>query len=388
MNFMLPMAYGLVSESDPQTYEEAVEESEQWREAIKKELEAYNKFQTWIIADPPENVKPIETKWVFHTKPDRTKKARLVAKGFQADRNNLWLVIWVDNILLMGEKVKIEQLSAKLTEEFYAKYLGELQCFIGIELMIAEDRIELSQHKLIDKMLKRLNLQECKGSRIPIEDRPGLSEADAMIDVPYCELVGSLTYLSQVSRPDVAFATSYLSRFLDCGIYVKSTSDNKLVYQKFPNECSQVITFADANWGNDKTDRKSVSGMASFHCGNLVFWSSKKQPIVALSSAEADVAASDLLYLKELLSKFVGKTRGVKCCLMVDNQGAIHMIKNYENTKRSKHIDIKFHFLKDIVDKQPIKVEYVESSKNVADIFKKPLSSTKFYMYREMLCLR
>ncbi|KAJ8877794.1 hypothetical protein PR048_022251 [Dryococelus australis] len=204
----VPVNFDKVSESDPQTYEEAVEESEEWREAIKKELEAHNKFQTLITADPPDNVKPIETKWVFHTKPDGTKKARLVADGSQANRSeqvyapvaklpttrlalsyslqkdwfnqfatkndlrrssfvvclyvgdNLWLVIWVDDILLMGEKVKIELLSAKLTEEFNAKYVGELLCFIGTELTIAEDRIELSQHKLIDKMLKRFNLQD------------------------------------------------------------------------------------------------------------------------------------------------------------------------------------------------------------------------------------
>ncbi|KAJ8884661.1 hypothetical protein PR048_016519 [Dryococelus australis] len=179
-------------------------------------------------------------------------------------------------------------------EEFNAQDVGELQCFIGTELPIAEDRIELSQHKLIDKMLMRFNLEECKGSPFPMEDRPDISEADAVIDVPYREL---------------------------------GTSD-----QKYIDECSQEITFADGDWVSDKTDCKSVSGTASFHWGNLVSWSSKKQPIVALSSAEAEytscsVAASDHLYLKGLLSEFVGKTMGVKCCLMVDNQEAIHIVK-------------------------------------------------------------
>ncbi|KAJ8879740.1 hypothetical protein PR048_020348 [Dryococelus australis] len=122
--------------------------------------------------------------------------------------DNLWLIILVDDILLMGEKVKIEQLSAKLTEEFNAKDVGELHCFIGIDQTIAEDRIELSHHKLIDNMLKRFNLQECNGSPSPMEDRPDISEADAMLDVPYRELFDSLA-------PNIAFATSYLSRFLD-----------------------------------------------------------------------------------------------------------------------------------------------------------------------------
>ncbi|KAJ8885233.1 hypothetical protein PR048_011429 [Dryococelus australis] len=113
----------------------------------------------------------------------------------------------------MGEKVKIAKLSAKLTEEFNAKEVGESQFFIGIELTIAENRIELSQHKLIEKMLKKFNLEESKGSPFPMEDRPEISKADTMIDVSYRELVGSLTYLSQVGRPDIAFTISYLSLF-------------------------------------------------------------------------------------------------------------------------------------------------------------------------------
>ncbi|KAJ8898302.1 hypothetical protein PR048_003662 [Dryococelus australis] len=192
-------------------------------------------------------------------------------------------------------------------DEFNAKDVGELQCFNGTELTIAEDRTELSQHKLIDKMLKRFNLQECKGSPSPKKDRSDFSEADDVIDVLYRELVGSLTYLSFSGPANLGIVERIKTIASD-------TSDKKLVYQKYSDECSQVITFADADWGSDKTDRMSVSGMASFHCGNLVSWSSKKQPIVSLSSAEAEytscsMAASDLLYLQGLLSEFVGETR-------------------------------------------------------------------------------
>ncbi|KAJ8892947.1 hypothetical protein PR048_005528 [Dryococelus australis] len=135
-NYELYVVYCLVN---------TAQESEEWKETIKKELESHN-FKTWITVDLPENVKPIETKWVFRTKPDGTKKARLKAKGFQTDRT-------------------------KLTEEFNAKDVGELQCFIGAELTIEEKRIELSQLKLIDKMLKRFNPEEYKGSASPTEDR-------------------------------------------------------------------------------------------------------------------------------------------------------------------------------------------------------------------------
>lgn len=505
-NYELYATYCLLSECNPQSYEEAVQESEEWQTAIQKELDAHIRFQTWTTAKPPKDVKPIETKWIFHTKQDGTKKARLVAKGFQVDGTeqvyapvakmptirlalsyslqkdwsvkqldvptaflngildsevyifqpkgvkgnqkvlklqralyglresprcwnqrfnefatmcnlrrsnfdaclyigeNVWLVVWVDDILLLGEKVKIGEVTEQLKKEFGAKDMGDLQCFIGTEISVEENRMEMCQQKLIKKILRRFNLQECKSSPTPMEDTVFFGDEREVVDVPYRELVGSLTYLSQMSRPDITFATSYLSRFLDQPTrllwnvakrvlrYVSGTIGKKLVYKKCPEESSRVITYADADWGGDKVDRKSVSGMASFHCGNLVSWGSKKQQVVALSSAEAEytacsLAASELIYLKGLLSEFVQEDVEVTCCLMVDNQGAIHMMKNYENTKRSKHIDIKFHFLKDIVAKQMLTVNYVESNRNIADIFTKPLGSTKFCVLREKLCL-
>ncbi|KAJ8891846.1 hypothetical protein PR048_004400 [Dryococelus australis] len=228
------------------------------------------------------HVKPIEPEWVFHTKPDGTKTTRLVAKGFQADRSEQVYahVAKLTTIrLALSHSLQMDVRTAFLnaTRDTDVYIFQSKGCFIGTELTIAEDRIELSQHKLIDKMLKRFNLQECKRSPSPMEDRP------------------------------------------DTG-----TSDKKLVYQKCLDECSRPITFTVADWGSDKTDRKSVSEMASSHCGNLVLWSSKRELIVVLISAEAEytsccVAASDLLYLKGLLSEFVGETGGLKCCLTVDS---------------------------------------------------------------------
>ncbi|KAJ8881524.1 hypothetical protein PR048_018006 [Dryococelus australis] len=183
---------------------------------------------------------------------------------------------------------------------------------------------------------------------------------------------------------------SYLSQFLDYPThsvwntakrvrrYLKGTMDSNLIHEQHLEECDKVIIYADADWGADRTDCKSMNGMASFHC--------------ALSSAEAEyiagsLAATELLYLKGLLSEFVGSKGYVKCSLLVDNQGAIHMMRNYENTKRSKHIDITFHFLKDIVAKRLISIKYVESNLNIADMFTKSLESTKFCEIRDKLCL-
>ncbi|KAJ8866042.1 hypothetical protein PR048_033566 [Dryococelus australis] len=185
-NFELYVAYCLMSECDPQTKNEAISESEEWRDGIQKELDAHKKFQTWISSvDPPDDVKQVEIRWVFQSKPDGTKKAR-----------NLRWRNWAE--LLKGE--------------FNAKDMRNIQCCVGTEIKLVDNKIE------------------------------------------------------QSASP----------------------------HWKNVKECARVVAYADADWGGNKTDRKSVSGMASFHCGNFVSWSSKKQQAVVLSSAEKEYTSCSL----------------------------------------------------------------------------------------------
>lgn len=164
--------------------------------------------------------------------------------------------------------------------------------------------------------------------------------------------------------------------------YLKGTKELKLTYKK--NEENTILAFSDADWEGDKIDRKSTSGSVIFHGENLIPWASKKQSAVTLSTVESEyiagaMCAAELLYIKGLTSEL----GPVKCSvvMIVDNQSAISMMCNYENTKRSKHIDIKVHFLKDIVYKKFIEVKYVQSELNVADCLTKTLFSDKFKVF-------
>ncbi|KAJ8893374.1 hypothetical protein PR048_005965 [Dryococelus australis] len=125
----------------------------------------------------------------------------------------VWLVLWVDDILLLRQKSKVEELAELLKGEFNAKDMENTQCFAGTEIKLVDRKIELSHRQLIEKMLKMFNLQECTACLTTMEDRIEVNDADVVIVVPYRELVGSLTYLSQISRPDITSATSYLSHF-------------------------------------------------------------------------------------------------------------------------------------------------------------------------------
>lgn len=174
--------------------------------------------------------------------------------------------------------------------------------------------------------------------------------------------------------------------------YLKGTMNKELTYhhqekEENTNQFSNITAFSDADWAGDKTTRKSVSGALIYHQGNLIAWSSRRQRTVSLSSAESEYIAaascvSELLFVKGLSVDFNEECNVV---LYVDNQSAIKMIHNSENTKHSKHIDIKYHFIKDIVNQNFLIVKYVSTSENTSDIMTKPLCSVKFCYFRDKL---
>lgn len=498
-DFELYSAYCLMS-GDPNTYEEAVAAGEGWEEAIRKELEAHEKFCTWEPATLPEGIKPIDTKWIFRTKQSGMKKARLVARGFQEScnydvyspvakmttirtmlslalhknlglrqldiptaflngeleqdiyikrpegihcgakilklnralyglksapkcwnqkfhafatrvglersardaclysKNNLNLVIFVDDILLFGTEEEISEFVCSVKKEFNAKDLGSLHSFLGMDIVRDEDIITISQKQMIEDVIQKFRMDNCNGIQTPMAHDSVPFPTGEVVNVPFRQLIGCLMYLCMVSRPDIAFATSYLSRFLDRPTnclwtaakrilrYLSLTKNYALVFKK--NEEENLTAFTDADWAGDQEDRKSTSGSAVFYKGNLVSWQSIKQQTVALSTAEAEYVAAaqttcEVLHLQGVLQS-VSAAESVPV-LYCDNQSAIHMIHNHENSKRSKHIDIRVNFVKDVVLKNELNVMYVKSEENAADIFTKALPVSKFKMLRDML---
>ncbi|KAL1455732.1 hypothetical protein WDU94_009805 [Cyamophila willieti] len=320
---------------DPVTYEDAIQ-SEEWTDAIKKELDAHEKMKTWEECDDvPKEYCPIDTKWVFRTKENNVKKARLVAKGYQE----------------------------KIEEQIYSPVA---------------------------------RLSTCNGASTPLEPNFIVTREDEMeiVDVPYRELIGSLMYVSMGSRPDITFAVSYLSRYLDKPNkkvwvaakrvlrYLRATQSMSMVYEKTEN--MQLIGYSDSDWAADPTDRKSVTGSVIFFCGNPVAWFSKKQNCVTLSSTEVEYVAGSLVSAELIALKGIVKdltNQHVDTVLLMDNQGAIKISQNYENSKRSKHIDVKYHFLKDSIQKKLIIIQYVDTKKNTADIMTKALGRCIFSIH-------
>jgi hypothetical protein len=259
-------------------------------------------------------------------------------------------------------------------------------------------------------MVEKFRLTNAKKVTTPMEPGAQFSkeqgpftptQAMQMQGVPYAEAVGSVLWPVIVSRPDAAFAIGILSQFIQNPgkahweglkrviVYLGSTKDFWLTFGGRGKSLPEG--FCDADWAGQR-HRHSITGY-SFHMGlGAVTWSSKKQNIVALSSTEAEYiaqthAAKEALYLRTFVAEICMKISN-PVTINCDNQGAITLSKDNKFHARTKHIDIRYHFIREAVGDGKISVKYIPTDENPADIFTKPLAKAKFHRFAEMLGLR
>lgn len=299
----------------------------------------------------------------------------------------------------------IKKLKGHLSVKFEVKDLGAVKYCLGLEFTRSKNIIAISQRGYILEILERFGMSECKPVTTPLEpgfklfgERGGTDEHEAK--VPYRELIGALSYLSVGTRPDIAHTVSYLGQFNDCHgevhwkaakrvlRYLKGTSHMGLVFGHFDEP---PVMYTDADWGGCNVDRKSYTGYAFVVGGAAVSWDSKKQQTVALSSTEAEYmalseATKDAIYMRKLLESFGINLKSVT--LKNDNLGAQKLAVNPVYHARTKHIDIRHHFIRDAVKKKIMTVEYIPTSEMPADILTKELSRMKHEDCVRLLGLR
>ena len=215
---------------------------------------------------------------------------------------------------------------------------------------------------------------------------PTESEKASMQTVPYLSAVGALQYLATMTRPDIAYAVSYLGRFnhnphpdhwtavkhVLC--YLKGTKDYKLVYYH-SDDPELFVTYSDADHGGCKKTGRSTGGYVTLVGGGAVGWSSKRQAFVTLSSTEAEYVAAveagkEIMWMRSILQEF-GYPQSLASSLMIDNQSGIDVAKNPEHHGRMKHLDLRFYWLREKVEEGIMAPLYISSSENVADLFTK-----------------
>jgi hypothetical protein len=237
-----------------------------------------------------------------------------------------------------------------------------------------------------------------------MEERPKLSRNNTTEKVNttlYRSIISGLRYLTH-TRPDIAFAVEYMSRFMEDPPeehwtavkrllrYVKGTADQGIVFPRSGDkEASRLVIFSDADMAGD-IDGRSTSGVLVFLGPTPISWQSLKQKIVALSTCEPEYVAATTsacqgVWLRRLLQEITRGEAAAPPTLKVDNQPAIALAKNPVLHDRSKHIDVKFHFLRNCVDEGKIIIEYINTSQQLVDILTKSLGRLHFTEMKKMI---
>lgn len=208
------------------------------------------------------------------------------------------------------------------------------------------------------------------------------------------------------SRPDLSYSITYFSQFQNNftyehwnhlkGVlrYLKNTKNVGLKYIKSSNPDISVTSFVDSDFANSTIDRKSITGFVTKINANVICWKTRKQNTVSLSSAEAEYVAlstciTENIFICQLLSEIINKSV-FPIDIFEDNMSCIKMASTLE-TKRTKHIDIKHHFVRDCILENKINLLYIPTDKQEADMFTKALSSNKFKYFKDLLnivCLK
>jgi hypothetical protein len=289
-------------------------------------------------------------------------------------------------------------------------------------MRIARDRaartLKLDQQVYAEKVLEQFGMKDCNPAATPQEERPAKAGHEAVDESSddagwrqhYGTAVGIFLYLALSTRPDMAHAASVRARavsnptyadWLACKRvfrYLKGTASMGLTFGGIRGSSSTssgtggqgVIlapAFCDADWAGDTTDRRSTTGFIIKVNGSPVSWTSKKQTTVSLSSAEAEymaagAAAQEVMWMRALMEE-LGFVQREATVLQSDNQSAIAIASDDVHHARTKHIDIRHHFIREHIVAGTMRLQWVPSADQEADILTKPLGRVLFCKLRD-----
>ena len=323
------------------------------------------------------------------------------------DGHDLIIAVYVDDNLILSDSLDLVNKTKKeLSSRFEMTDLGDINWILNME--VTRDRpkwtIRLSQSQYIENILERHGMADCKPAATPMEVNLKLEKLNAAeVDVTeYQQLIGSLMYGSLGTHFNITHEVGILSchnhtpgkqhhtAVKQVFRYLRGASDHDVLFNGKSSVEGPNI-YSDADWAGNPINRKSISGYTAILFGAANSWSSKKQSIVTLSSTEAEYIAAacatqEATWIQTFLSE-IGHPLGKPIPLYVDNQSAIKLIQNPVAHDRMKHIDIKYHFIRDTQAQGIIKVEYCPTEHQVADVLTKPLSHEKHKRFTEQMGL-
>ena len=335
-----------------------------------------------------------------------------------ADGSVLIVGCYVDDLIVCHNEKKLKWFTEELGKRFRARHEGPLSYFLGVT--IDQDKsygVTLHQGSYIDKLIERfVTVKSTKSHAMPCQPESfqqlklasSDAERDQMEKLPYLQLIGSLLYLSTMTRPDIAYYMSVLCSFMhdpspacyyaaiDLLLYVSHTRDCTLhfsgsvdapigVDRSMRDQVRKnhgLVAYSDASFRKPDRLGYSMFGFVVYLYGAPISFTSKRLKVIALSSAEAEYAAAsytckELVFVRNILSDLGVQLNG-PIVLAVDNQAAIKISQNHGVTKLTKHFEDAVHYFRNSVERQRVIPTFVRTLAQRADGFTKPLGKTLF----------
>jgi hypothetical protein len=313
-----------------------------------------------------------------------------------------------DGLICSTDRIELDMIIKHLEKEFEVKQ-GAMDYYVGSQVQISEarDRIFINQSRYISDILERFEMTNCHPIATPSDPGKSLLKSQGEDDyelgeeIPYKEAIGSLMYPSCITRPDISFVVSDAARWSKrprrshwTAIkrilrYLKGTVSMGIAYYGDPATDLVVVGYGDADFANDPIDRKLRTRVIITLGNGAIIWSSKRQPCIAQSTTEAELIAAnetcrEAAWLQNLLNS-INVVQEEPTLIFCDNQPSIKMIKNPGEHATTKHVDIRFLWIKEKIDDKTVKVEYLHTKNQIADILTKGIPRESFNRLRAFM---
>ena len=316
--------------------------------------------------------------------------------------NGIILGIYVDDaVVACRSESGYLSLCRDLEQNFRISQGGALSWFLGVKVLKQGSSYFLCQDQYAQQLLQKFGLSMSNPYGTPIEvgvNKTPYPNTEPIAATKYRSAVGGLLHLARWTRPDIAYSVSFVARFnskpttyawkLVCRIlrYLQGTQSVGL---QFTPTTQPLIAFSDSDHANDSSDRKSVTGYILMAGNNCLSWKSCKQELVTTSTLYSEyvavfTTAQEVLFLSRLYMELINADI-TPVTIYCDNQGSITVAENPTHHKRSKAIDVKYHAIREYIQKKYINVKYIASDDNIADVFTKPLSLADYTRHQQFI---
>ena len=318
------------------------------------------------------------------------------------DEDFVIITVWLDDLLLFATTIElINKAKADVRSEWEVTDLGEPSKIVGIKITMSPESTALSQHKYLEYVLEKEKMEKCNSigtlldPNVPLEPDPEGNEGSRSNS--YVRLLGELQYIANGTRPDIAYAVNQLASYTaNLSLqhvmvlkrvlrYLSGTHNLGIIYKALPLQPSFFHGYVDAAYGN-ADDKRSTSGYVFMAGEGAITWSLKKQISTALSSTEAEYvtlseASREACWLRNLYTELGLLREDVPTLIRGDNDGSIAMAHNPQFHKHSKHIDIRWHWIQELVEEGMIKIGSCQDPEQPADMLTKVLAHPKHLTY-------